>query len=257
MNAIQEILRTIVAILIEEGWYVTAIFISIVLLWRYRHRIKGWLRNLRPAKKVDTREPTPMKPPTPPQENTSVASPPTQVRSDPILQEEVIADETRLERIMEQLRDQSPLTPLTDFGTSRLKREVLTPLHDYLSRLVNNETPSAAIVFSYTFHATGRTTEGKDWDLWNKEKLLEQLPDRLINLNISYNLTISVSNSREGESRDVRIAGWFVGDDDGIWKVRVMFSKHENYEVQMYNWYELKQRISKVVADFLDNFVKQ
>lgn len=260
MNAIQELLRTFAAILIEEGSYFAAVAISTVVFWKYRYRIWGWLlRNLGRTKGAGTKKSASAKPTTPRQEDMSRVSPPKPRHSDHALQEEAVADEVRLERIMAHLRDQSALAPLIDFDTTRLKREVLIPLHEYLFRLANTDIKPTVVVFNCVCRMRGRTSKGKDWHRWNDKRIFDQVPERMINLKVDYELRLSVSKSREGESHNVEVTGWFVGDDSGSWKIMTGWShtERQEHEVQMYNWYDLKQRISKLVADLLDNLVDQ
>ncbi len=256
MNAIPELFRIFMAILIEERLY---IFLGIVVLltiafvlWKYRYIIGGWLQNLGRAK-----EAAPAKPAASARENTSQTSqsPPRHSRAKS--SEVAVSDEVRVQRAIARLQNQSSLEPMVTFNTKRLKQEVVRPLLEYLSDL-ETKLPSTMISCGCFLHVKGKTSDGKSWNGWHSEKILEEMPSELVNLEVDGHLFMEVSNSREQESDRVTFKGWFVGDDKGSWKISSRRLRYDSpaqdreYEVSMYDWYQLKQRISKIVANFLE-----
>ena len=145
------------------------------------------------------------------------------------------------------------------FNTTRLKQEVLKLLLDYLSGLTDPKKASSKFSFKYYFRIQGVTGDGKSWTCIDLEGALDDLPHDLISLEMDGKLMLEVPTTKKQENEIVIIEGWFV-EDRGHWTIYGMqsrFEKNEKYEVLMYDWYQLKQRISKIVADFLDPFTDQ
>ena len=241
------------AILIEEGLYyapVALIFIGIA--WKYRPRIKGWLQNLGDAKAVDSSkaaEPEADK-------STQVHTPqvPKSLRHSQVGNSDTaVPDEVRLQRAIARLQDQSSLEPI--LHTKRLKQEVIQPLLEYLSDIENKKI--ASISCRCILRVSAKTTDGKEWTCMDFSQMLNELPSKVVNLEIDGTLTVENSNSVEHESDVMKLTGWFIGDGDGSWKVlsvsQAVSGKGKWHEVPMYDWYQLKQRISKLVADFLES----
>lgn len=263
MNAIYELFRTLVAIFIEEGWYVLAalVVIAVITTVVYRHSIKGWLRNLRRLRDTSPKEEaTSTRAAASPQDDASqtTQSPPPS-HSEAESDEVPVPEEVRLQRTMACFENQSTQPPMVAFKTTRLKQEVLKLLLDYLSDLKDPKKTPVKFSFKYAFMMQGVTGDGKSWTCIGLERALDDLPHDLLSLEIDGRLIIEVATTKRKENDIVKIRGWFVGDR-GHWTVYGMeswFEKNEKYEVPMYDWYQLKQRISKIVADFLDLFTDQ
>ena len=264
MNAIYELFRTLVAIFIEEGWYVLAalVVIAVITTVVYRHTVKGWLRNLRRL----MRDTSPKEEATATIAAASAQDDATQTTQSPpshsgAESDEVpVPDEVRLQKNIALLENQSTQQPVVAFKTTRLKQEVLKLLLDYLSDLKTPKRPPFKVTFEYTFMMKGVTGDGKNWTCMSLERALDDLPHDLLNLKIDGSLRIVVSTTEKQDRDGVNIEGWFVGDGAGHWTIygkKSWIEKDEKYEVPMYNWYQLKQRISKILADFLDLFTDQ
>ena len=263
MNAIYELFRTLVAIFIEEGWYVPAVLIvtAVITIVVYRHTIKGWLPNLRRLRDTSPKEEaTSTRAAASAQDDasqTTQSSPPSHSGAES--DEVSVPEEVRLQRTIARFENQSTQRPMVAFKTTRLKQEVLKLLLDYLSGLKDPKKASFKFSFEYSFMIQGVTGDGKSWTCIGLERALDYLPHDLLSLEIDGKLIMEVPTTKKQETEIVIIKGWFV-EDRGHWTIYGMqsrFEKNEKYEVPMYDWYQLKQRISKIVADFFDQFTDQ
>ena len=288
MHAIQELFRTIAAILIEEGSYFAAVAISTVVFWKYRYRIKAWLhrgrcrwrQHFNRPKEADPEndariaveigsiaaelgtaaEPTmaePMKAAEPTQERTSEVPKLLPKHSGPECNEAIVPDEVRLQRAISHLQDQSSLEPNATFHTMRLKQEVVAPLLEYLSDLTSKSMTSTAISCKCIVQMEDKTSAGERWTCWSSSRILQEIPSELANLRIVGKLTVENSESMENESDMIEFKGWFIGDGDGSWQMcrlsqLLRSGQSARHEVPMYDWYGLKQGVSGLVADFLE-----
>ena len=264
MNAVQELLRTLGAISIEEGLYIVAFTIGIlVALYPYSkkrlRRLYGYVSKQRWRRNLDRMGNTPgMRDVTPQkmvansaQKNGSKIPPPR--RSGVKSPEEAISHEIRLRQTIARLQDQSSLEPMATFDTLRLKQEVIKPLREFLSELENIKMAGTAIDCQCHLRMEGRTRDGRTWTGLS----VKEMPVELVNSKVDGFLQMKVSDSREQVSVMIEFGGWFVGDSDGCWKVSggnrgYGFGKEEKYEVPMYDWYQLKEKISKLANDFLE-----
>ena len=94
-------------------------------------------------------------------------------------------------------------------------------------------------------------------DFHDSERLIDDVPNEALRLELSFILTFKLLRGMKQKYEAIEVDGRFAGDGDGVWIARRRASRHRpDRDIAMYDWYQLKQRVSSladgILADFLD-----
>ena len=260
MNPAVEFMRMLGAILIEQGWYRLAIelvMIAVIITqyrkmrskkpstsWRIRERLFGILGKS-PAKATPRSQED---------DSTHTAASAMEPSSpNEQLQGEHIP-EVRLKKTVARIQSRSSFEPSTAFSTDRLRSEVLSPMYAYLGDL-ERSLSSPSIECSVSFKCSARLSNGQMWRYsGNETRRLDQLPKEAMEIDFSVDISFRLSKEMAKDFSAIDVVGRFIGENKGRWRVRNIDYINVGQDLEMYNWYGLRQRISDVIDTVLTGF---
>ena len=63
-----------------------------------------------------------------------------------------------------------------------------------------------------------------------------------------------LAKDMERKYDSVRVEGRFIGENEGRWKVMNNMMQEVGPDIEMYNWYGLKQRVSELINEIIAEF---
>ena len=104
-------------------------------------------------------------------------------------------------------------------------------------------------------YGSGKDSNQDTFHFYGMEDVLNSIRMQVLYLDISFKLTVEVSQRQKKEIYEIYIKGWFTGESGGKWTVTRHMPTQQEYELPMYDWYGMKQRISELVNGVLEDFV--
>ena len=261
MNSIRELLKMAGAVLVEEGWYLLAFTLIPIGVWAYRKIRRHWYPTVSPGE--DLAADIVLSPRKSPDTAPSLARAKepdlgSQQRSQslPSQGSQELIPEVRLRHRIARLHDEALSDPPVPFETDRLKNEVLAPLCEYLSDL-QQSLALPTVRCSLLVEGSGTSASGETRvDFHNCERLIDDVPTEALRLEFSFILTFKVLKDLKPKYEAIEVDGRFAGDGQGSWVARRRASRHRpDRDIAMYDWYQLKQRVSSLADDILADFL--
>ena len=276
MSSFRELLRVLGAVFIEEGWYYLAlvlvpIAVPAAAIWVYRkirrskhpttHPDKDfplsvtrmpkllWRVTSLESRAVNTTHSTLDGESRPSYQSTEGDQPlPNQNTQGGLI------PEIRLEHTIARLQDMALSDPPVPFRSDRLKSEVLKPMYQYLTELTQRLSTLPMLTCRLVLEGSGTAANGEPWqEFYGDKTFIDEVPKQALRLDITFRLSFKLMRGLKQEYKTIYVKGHFASDYQGSWVVggqRTSAATHDR-ELYMYNWFELKQRISNIVEGVL------